>query len=95
MIILQINVNPSTAFQAQTILQELGLDLNTAINIFLEQTIYAKAIPFEIIQNIHNADTIEALKEVEAMKKDPSLGKSYTNVDDMMEDLLKNTKFTA
>ena len=38
--------------------------------------------------NISNADTIEAIKEVDAMKKDPSLGKSYTDVDKMMEELL-------
>ena len=29
-----------------------------------------------------------AFKEVEEMKKNPSLGKSYTDVDEMMEDLL-------
>lgn len=35
-----------------------------------------------------NADTIDAIKEVEAMKKDPSLGKAYTDVDKMMKELL-------
>ena len=35
-----------------------------------------------------NVETMEALKEVEEMKKNPSLGKSYTDVDAMMKDLL-------
>ena len=35
-----------------------------------------------------NAETIEAIKEVEAMKKDPSIGKTYKSVDDMFDDLI-------
>lgn len=35
-----------------------------------------------------NAETIEAIKEVEAMKKDPSIGKTYESVDDMFDDLI-------
>ena len=37
---------------------------------------------------IPNKDTIDAIKEVEAMKKDNSIGKAYTDVDRMMEELL-------
>ena len=35
-----------------------------------------------------NAATKAALEEVEQMKKNPSLGKSYTNIDAMMQELL-------
>ena len=35
-----------------------------------------------------NAETIEAIKEVEAMKKDPSIGKTYESIDDMIDDLI-------
>lgn len=35
-----------------------------------------------------NAETIQAIKEVEKMKKNPELGKEYTNVDNMMKELL-------
>lgn len=35
-----------------------------------------------------NADTIAAIEEVQRMKADPSLGKTYDNVDEMMRDLL-------
>lgn len=37
---------------------------------------------------VHNAGTIEAIKEVKAMKKDPSIGKTYESVDDMFDDLI-------
>lgn len=35
-----------------------------------------------------NAETIEAITEVEAMKKDPSIGKTYESVDEMFDDLI-------
>ena len=35
-----------------------------------------------------NAETIEAIKEVEAMKKDPSIGKTYESCDEMIDDLI-------
>ena len=38
---------------------------------------------------VPNSETLEALSEVKSMKEDPSLGKSYTDIDKMMEDLLK------
>ena len=35
-----------------------------------------------------NAETIDAIEEVQRMKADPTLGKTYGSVDDMMGDLL-------
>ena len=36
-----------------------------------------------------NAETLEAIEEVRRMKADPSLGKGYTDIDDMMKELLE------
>lgn len=35
-----------------------------------------------------NAETIAAIEEVQKMKADPSIGKTYTSVDEMMKELL-------
>ena len=41
------------------------------------------------IQNeVPNVETIEAIKEVEAMKKDKTIGKTYESVDEMFDDLI-------
>lgn len=37
---------------------------------------------------IPNAETIAAIKEVQKMKSDPTIGKTYSNVEEMMRDLL-------
>lgn len=42
----------------------------------------------ESFQDDLNEETKAALREVEEMKADPSKGKSYTDVDTMMQELL-------
>ena len=37
---------------------------------------------------IPNAETIVAIEEVQRMKSDPTIGKTYNNVEEMMRDLL-------
>ena len=37
---------------------------------------------------IPNSETIAAIEEVQKMKSDPTIGKTYNNVDEMMMDLL-------
>ena len=41
----------------------------------------------EIIREIPNSETISAINEVQQMKKNPSLGKTYTDIDKMIRDL--------
>ena len=45
---LSISVNSELKEQAQAVLDDLGLDMTTAFNLFLRQIIYKEAIPFEI-----------------------------------------------
>lgn len=39
-------------------------------------------------RRVPNRETLEALEEVKRMEADPSLGKGYTDVDEMMRELL-------
>lgn len=38
--------------------------------------------------HVPNAETVAAIREVERMKEEPGLGKSYSDVEQMMEELL-------
>ena len=54
----------------------------------VKQAVREQGIPFYVSREIPNEETIAAFNEVEETKKNPSIGKSYTDVDKMMEDLL-------
>ena len=56
---------------------------------FYNQVIRTNSIPFELKADIPNKETIQAIKEVEDMEKNPEKYKGYDSVDDLMEDLLK------
>ena len=65
--------------------------VNSIISFFTisaKQAVREQRIPFDISMNIPNEETRKAIEEVQQMKKNPSFGKSYTDVDEMMKELL-------
>lgn len=85
---VSIRMDDALKKQAEELFNDLGMNLTTAFTIFVKQAIREQGIPFEITKETPNSEMLSALREVEEMKKNPSLGKSYTDVDKMMEDLL-------
>ena len=47
-----ITIDADTKKKAQELLSDLGLDLSTAINIFLRQMVRENAIPFSIQRDV-------------------------------------------
>ena len=85
---MNVRMDKNIKEQAQKLFSEFGLDMTTAINIFLRQSIREQKIPFEVRMNTPNKETLEALEEVRKMKLDPSKSKSYQDVDEMLRELL-------
>jgi DNA-damage-inducible protein J len=91
-IVAQTNVNiridEDLKREFDNLCQDLGLTMTTAFTVFAKTAVRRQGIPFEITKNIPNSETIAAIEEVQAMKKNPSLGKAYTDIDAMMKELL-------
>lgn len=85
---MTIRMDREVKEQAQQIFSELGIDMTTAVNVFLRQAIRYNGFPFEVRVTAPNEETLAAIQEVRQMKKNPSLGKTYTDVDEMMKELL-------
>jgi len=83
-----IKIDPELKEQSQALFESFGLTLSAAVNMFLRQAVREQAIPFRVGDPLPNAETIEAIQEVKRMKANPGLGKTYSNVDQMMEELL-------
>lgn len=63
---ISIRVNEALKEQAQTLFKEWGLDMSTAVNMFLSQTVREQRIPF-VIGEIPNAETAAAVDEIDKM----------------------------
>lgn len=85
---VNIRMDADLKRQFEAFCSDMGLTMTTAFNIFARKTVREYRIPFEIGGEAPNAETIEAIQEVKRMKADPSLGKTYSDVDQMMEELL-------
>ena len=85
-----VRMNDKIKDEVTPILDDLGLSLSEAINVFLRQVIMTESIPFTIKKTKYSAEMIAAIKEADEMLKNPEKYKSFDNVDDLMEDLNKD-----
>ncbi len=67
---------------------ELGLDLSTAVNMFLKKCVQVHGIPFIISTDEPNAETIAAMNEYFAIKQHPEKYKRYASFKDAMNEVL-------
>ena len=71
--------------QADALFSQLGMNMTTAFNIFLRQSVRENCIPFSITLNVPNADTISAIDELEA-----GGGQTFTgSTADLFKELMK------
>lgn len=75
---IQVRTDAKVKKGAQIVLGKLGLDLSTAINIYLLQIIEKNGIPFEILteNGLTPAEEDEILREIAAAKRSK---KSYSS----------------
>ena len=83
---LHIRVEPSVKMKAEKTLNDLGLSITEAVNVFLNQVIFHDGIPFKIEKPRYNKETIQAMDDV---KNGKNLSKAFDSVDEMFEELDK------
>ena len=79
---LNIRTDKEIKKQAEKIFDALGLNMTTAVNIFLRQTIRENGIPFQVKLNVPNQVTAAAIKEGRELANDTTV-MGYTNMEDL------------
>ena len=85
---INIRMDSDLKAQADALFGELGMNLSTAFNIFVRQSLREGGIPFEIRTDRPNKETIAAMLEAERIAKDPSV-KGYNDLDELFAELKK------
>ncbi len=86
---VNVRIDDDIKRDAEEILKRIGVTPSAAINMFYIQIIRTASIPFELKVDISNQETLEALEELKEFEKDPSKGKRYHSVKELMKDLRK------
>jgi len=80
---MSIRLDSEVKEQAQQVFNSLGMDMTTAINIFLRQAIQYQGLPFDV-----RLDESRKLMEVLAdLDQNRNMSQSFGSVSDLMEDL--------
>ena len=77
---LNIRMDKDIKEQAEEIFNELGLNMTTAVNMFLRTAIREHGIPFELKLDVPNEITAAAIAEGRKLLEDPSAPR-YTSMD--------------
>lgn len=79
---LNIRIDKDVKEQSDKIFSELGLNMTTAINIFLKTTIRENGIPFELKLDVPNETTAQAIEEGRKLLNNPKT-KKYSSMDEL------------
>lgn len=86
---MSIRMDTELKKQADAMLSDMGLNMTTAMNMFLRQVVRQGKIPFEIATDIPNAETLAAIKEMDDMISGKIPAKKYSSTKELFEDLDK------
>lgn len=67
-------------------MKNFGMNLSTAFNIFVRQSLRERGIPFKITEGTPSKGTVSAMLEAERIAKDPTV-KGYHDVDEFFANL--------
>ena len=79
---ITVRVEDNLKKEASNIFKEIGMDMSTAINVYLKQVIRSNGIPFPISADVPNAVTLKAIKDAEKGKM-----ATFSSIDELIEDL--------
>lgn len=83
-----ISLDADLKASSQELFSDLGLDLSTAITIFLKQAVRVQGLPFAVSREVPNSETAAALNEYAAMKAHPEKYPRYASFHDAINEVL-------
>ena len=86
---ITVNVEQEDKELFNSICNKLGMNISTAINIFIKKVNATRSIPFSLeLEPEWNEETIAAFEEARAISEGKIPAKRYDSVSEMMDDIL-------
>lgn len=84
-----IRIDSKIKQESTKMLEDLGMTVSEAINVFLRQVVLHRGLPFEVkYPGQPNSETLEAMDQARIISKDPNV-KKFDSIEQLMEDLEK------
>ena len=82
----QIRIDADIKKQATALFNDLGLDMSSAVNLFLHQCVLRGGLPFNVEMPRYSQHTLDAMNEARRISRDPDV-KGYTRMDELQKAL--------
>lgn len=80
----QVRIDENLKKQATELFSQLGMDMSSAMNIFLRQCVMRGGLPFDVVIPQYKPEVIAAMEEAKKISKDPNT-KRYSNFSEAMD----------
>lgn len=84
---ISVQIDKKDKELATNILNSLGLNMSTYINMAIKQLINKDGVPFEVVNKKPNKELLKALKEGQDILDGKKDTKSYTDMYELLKDL--------
>ena len=78
----QIRIDADTKQQAAMLFSQLGLDMSSAVNLFLHQCVMRGGLPFAVEVPRYNQSVLNAMAEAKRISRDPGVP-GYSTMDEL------------
>lgn len=82
----QVRINETLKKQSVELFSQLGIDMSSAVNMFLKQCVMRDGLPFEVAVPRYKPEVLEAMEEAKSLSRDPK-AKRYSSFSKALEDL--------
>lgn len=82
----QIRIDTNLKKEVTALFADLGLDLSSAVNIFLRQCVLHEGLPFSVERPSYSRSTLKAMREAHRIADDPNVP-SYETVEELKKAL--------
>ncbi len=85
-----ISLDADLKKEGQELFADLGLDMSTAVTLFIKQSLRVQGLPFAVTRENLNAETAEAMDEYYDMKQHPDQYKRYSSFKEAADKVLSD-----
>ena len=78
----QIRIDSDVKKQATTLFGNLGLDMSSAVNLFLHQCVLRGGLPFSVELPKYNQQVLDAMAEAKRISRDPDV-RGYDSMEEL------------
>lgn len=82
----QVRIDEELKKQSMELFAQLGIDMSSAMNMFLRQCVMRGGLPFAVEIPQYKPEVLEAMEEARKISKDPNT-KKYSSFAEALEDL--------